>query len=176
MPSRAVILTLSHPRQGGLSSAENHQGLHRAKKATFSPAERARGRTKRARMPPRVLSNETYTQPVGPHRTLVDRSSAPVVVHAAALNEVHHAAGRIWQREGGILMSLRRRRRPRSIRQAKLSRQWPTSGTSSGSRAHRRRQTARRFCCPRPTPSSSHPSPPTRTNLYRGNRQQMKVP
>ena len=89
LPSRAVILTLSHPRQGGLSSAENHQGLHRAKKATFSPAERARGRTKRTRMPPRVLSNETYTQPVGPHRTLVDRSSAPVVVHAAALNEVH---------------------------------------------------------------------------------------
>ena len=24
------------------------------------------------------------------------------VVHAAALNEVHHAAGRIWQREGGF--------------------------------------------------------------------------
>ena len=108
LPSGAVILTLSHPRQGGLSSAENHHRLHREKKATFSPAERARGRTKRARMPPRVLSNETYTQPVGPHRTLVDRSSAPVVVHAAALNEVHHAACRIWQREGGILMSLRR--------------------------------------------------------------------
>ena len=89
LPSRAVILTLSHPRQGGLSSAENHHRLHRAKKDTFSPAERARGRTKRTRMPPRVLSNETYTQPVGPRRTLVDRSSAPVVVHAAALNEVH---------------------------------------------------------------------------------------
>jgi len=101
LPSRAVILTLSHPRQGGLSSAENHHRLHRAKKDTFSPAERARGRTKRTRMPPRVLSNENYTQPVGPRRTLVDRSSAPVVVHAAALNEVHHAAGRIWQREGG---------------------------------------------------------------------------
>ena len=108
LPSRAVILTLSHPRQGGLPSAENHHRLHRAKKDTYSPPDRARGRTKRTRTPPRALSNIVYTQPVDPRRDLVDRSSTMAVVHAAALNEVHHAAGRIWQREGGILMGLRR--------------------------------------------------------------------
>ena len=68
LPSRAVILTLGHPRQGGLPSAENHHRLHRAKKDTYSPPDRARGRTEHTRTPPRALSNIVYTKPVDPRR------------------------------------------------------------------------------------------------------------
>ena len=106
--ARALALPGRHfdpeppPPRGAVERGKSPRAAPCKKGHIFARRARQGTNQKRTRMPPRVLSNETYTQPVGPHRTLVDRSSAPVVVHAAALNEVHHAAGRIWQREGGF--------------------------------------------------------------------------